>query len=147
MIKRKIWVTFQRKGIHLYPAAATDPKLEDVEYLGNPHRHLFKFKVWLEVAHNDRDIEFHQFLNWCEELYDNTLALDHKSCEMMAEELIEEITKKYSSRWIQVEVSEDGECGAILEQGRYEIFKETNDKKKLLTGKNTEIKIYDRYGK
>ena len=43
--KRKIWVTFQREGIHCYPAAATDPKLNtgdayDVSFLANPHRHI-----------------------------------------------------------------------------------------------------------
>ena len=25
--QNKIWVTFQREGIHCFPAAATDPKL------------------------------------------------------------------------------------------------------------------------
>ena len=34
-----IWVTFRKEGIHLYPAAATDPKLAtgdeyDVSFLG-----------------------------------------------------------------------------------------------------------------
>ena len=26
--KKKIWVTFQKEGIHCYPAAATDPQLK-----------------------------------------------------------------------------------------------------------------------
>ena len=25
--QRKIWVTFQKEGVHCYPAAATDPQL------------------------------------------------------------------------------------------------------------------------
>ena len=30
MTKSFIWVTFQKEGIHKYPAAATDPKLAEV---------------------------------------------------------------------------------------------------------------------
>ena len=33
---RVIWVTFQREGIHKYPAAATDPNLADVSFSGWP---------------------------------------------------------------------------------------------------------------
>jgi len=37
--------------------------------------------------HNDRDIEFIQFKRWLERLYaDGVLRLDHKSCEMMADD-------------------------------------------------------------
>ena len=44
--KRMIWVTFQKEGIHKYPAALDDPKLatggwDDVSFLGYPHRHIF----------------------------------------------------------------------------------------------------------
>ena len=47
----------------MYPAAASDPKLKtgdeyDVSFLGTPHRHIFHFKVYIEVFHDDRDIEF-----------------------------------------------------------------------------------------
>jgi len=58
---KQIWVTFKKEGIHKYPAALEDPKLEDVSFLGYPHRHIFHFKVWIEVFHDDRDIEFIQF--------------------------------------------------------------------------------------
>ena len=61
--KTLIWVTFRKEGIHKYPAALDDPKLAtgdeyDVSFLGYPHRHIFHFKVGIEVFHNDRDIEF-----------------------------------------------------------------------------------------
>ena len=108
---KKIWVTFQKKGIHRYPQAATESDLEDVSYLGYPHRHLFKFKVTIEVFHDDREIEFHQFLNWLESLYEGTLELDYKSCEMIADDLAVQIKQKYSGRYLRIEVSEDGECG------------------------------------
>lgn len=113
---KMIWVTFQRAGIHKYPAAATDPNLADVSYLGFQHRHLFKFKISIEVFHNDRDIEFHQFLNWIESLYtDNTLSLDYRSCEMISDELAAIIKDRYPDRKLIIDISEDGECGSTIE--------------------------------
>ena len=51
---RQIWVTFEKEGIHCYPAAATDPLLAtgdeyDVSFLGSPHRHIFHFRVAIDV--------------------------------------------------------------------------------------------------
>ena len=110
-----IWVTFKREGIHKYPAALEDPKLKtgdeyDVSFLGYPHRHIFHFRVWKEVKHNNRDI---QFKRWLENLYQSTLELDYKSCEMIADDLHTQIAKKHPSRKIWIEVSEDGENGCI----------------------------------
>jgi hypothetical protein len=118
--KRQIWVTFQKEGIHCYPAAATDPTLAtgdeyDVSFLASPHRHIFHFQVWIDVVHNDRDIEFIQFKRWLENLYrDDTLQLDHKSCEMISDDLYLQIAQKYPDRGIWIEVSEDGENGALI---------------------------------
>jgi hypothetical protein len=118
--KRMIWVTFQKEGIHLYPAAATDPKLKtddeyDVSFLGTPHRHIFHFTVAIQVEHSDRAIEFIQFKRWLENQYkDGILQLDYKSCEMIAEDLYDVIAIRYPNRDIQISVSEDGENGATL---------------------------------
>ena len=120
--ERKIWVTFRKEGIHKYPAAATDPNLAtgdeyDVSFLANPHRHIFHFRVWLGVTHNDRDVEFIQFKRWLERLYSSTqgvLSLDYKSCEMMADDLYVQIAAKYPDRAVWIEVSEDGENGALI---------------------------------
>lgn len=113
---RKIWVNFQREGIHCYPAAATDPQLADVSFLANPHRHIFHFNVALEVFHNDRDVEFIQFKRFLEGLYtDNTLQLDYKSCEMIADDLYLQIAQKYPRRNVWIDVSEDGENGCSIE--------------------------------
>ena len=73
-MKKLIWVTFRKEGIHKYPAALDDPSLAtgdeyDVSFLGYPHRHIFHFKVAIEVFHDDRDIEFIQFKRWLEKLY------------------------------------------------------------------------------
>lgn len=113
-----IWVTFQKEGIHKYPAALEDPNLAtgdeyDVSFLGYPHRHIFHFKVEIEVFHNDRDIEFIQFKRWMEGLYaDGTLQLDYKSCEMISDDLAEHINNKYPNRKLTITVSEDNENGA-----------------------------------
>jgi len=118
-VEKMIWVTFKKEGIHKYPAAATDPALKtgdeyDVSFLGYPHRHIFHFKVWIAVVHDNRDIEFIQFKRWLENLYaQSILQLDYKSCEMMSNDLYEAISEKYPNRDIWIEVSEDGENGSF----------------------------------
>ena len=118
---RSIWVTFSKEGVHFYPGADTDPKLatgdwDDVSFLGYKHRHIFHFKVWIEVFHDDRDIEFIQFKRWLENLYkEDVVQLDYKSCEMIADELAEHIQAMYPLRWIKISVAEDNENGCEME--------------------------------
>jgi hypothetical protein len=118
--ERKIWVTFQKEGIHKYPAALTDPALAtgdeyDVSFLGHPHRHIFHFRVWIDVWHNDRDVEFIQFKRWLENLYrTGTVQLDFRSCEMMADDLYVQIAGRYPGRSVWIEVAEDGENGCLI---------------------------------
>jgi len=122
--ERKIWITFRKEGIHKYPAAADDPALAtgdeyDVSFLGVPHRHIFHFRVWIDVFHNDRDIEFIQFKRWLENLYaGGTLELNFKSCEMISDDLYLQIAARYPDRAVWIEVAEDGENGALI---KYEI--------------------------
>lgn len=120
--QRKIWVTFAKEGMHKYPAAATDPSLAtgdqyDVSFLAFPHRHIFHFRVWIDVFHDDRDVEFIQFKRWLEQLYSGSssvLQLDFKSCEMIADDLYIEIAQRYPDRAVWIEVSEDGENGCFV---------------------------------
>ena len=119
---KMIWVTFRKEGIHKYPAALTDPSLAtgdeyDVSFLGYPHRHIFHFRVYLSVTHNDRDVEFIQFKRWLEKLYSSeqgVLSLDYKSCEMMSDDLYAQISQKYPDREVWIEISEDGENGSFI---------------------------------
>ena len=117
---RKIWVTFSREGIHRYPEAAADPNLctageYDVSFLANPHRHLFKFCVWIDVWHSNRDLEFIQFKRWLESLYSkDILQLDFKSVEMLADDLYVQIAERYPERAVWIEISEDGENGCLV---------------------------------
>jgi hypothetical protein len=122
--ERKIWVTFRKEGIHRYPAADSDPQLAtgdeyDVSFLAVPHRHIFHFRVWIDVFHNDRDIEFIQFKRWLENLYaKGTLKLDYKSCEMIADDIYIKIAERYPNRAVWIEVAEDGENGCLI---KYEL--------------------------
>jgi hypothetical protein len=118
--KRMIWVTFQKEGIHKYPGADTDPSLAtgdeyDVSFLGYPHRHIFHFRVAIQVFHNDREIEFIQFKRWLENSFTNgVLQLNYKSCEMICDDLYQMIAQRYPDRDIEITVSEDNENGATI---------------------------------
>ena len=118
---RSIWVTFSKEGIHFYPGADTNPATatgdeQDVSFLGYKHRHIFHFKVWIEVFHDDRDIEFIQFKRWLESLYnEDVIQLNNKSCEMIADDLAYTIRDEYPGRWIKVSVAEDNENGCEME--------------------------------
>ena len=118
---RYIKVSFQKEGIHKFPGADTNPKYatgnwDDVSFVGYPHRHIFHFYVTLSVTHNDRDVEFIQFKRELERLFTkNVLHLDYQSCEMIAENLINYIEEHYPNRGVRVEVYEDNENGAILD--------------------------------
>ena len=113
-----IHVKFQKEGIHKYPAALTDPKLatggwDDVSFLGHPHRHMFHFKVAIQVFHDDRDVEFIQTKRWLESLYNtDVLELDYKSCEMISDDLATTIAAKFPNRAMEITVEEDGENGS-----------------------------------
>ena len=118
--RRMIWVTFQREGVHRYPGADTDPRLatggwDDVSFLGVAHRHIFHFRIGIQVFHNDRDIEFIQFKRWLERLYQGTLQLDYKSCEMIADDLYIQIADCYPGRDVTISVAEDNENGCLIE--------------------------------
>ena len=121
MSNKFIWVTFQKEGIHKYPQALTDPNLAtgdeyDVSFLGYPHRHIFHFRVDIEVFHDDRELEFIQFKRWLESLYQtNTLELNFRSCEMISDDLAVPIKDKYPGRKFKISVSEDNENGSYAE--------------------------------
>ena len=119
-VQKSIWVKFKKEGIHKYPAALDDPKLatgdwDDVSFLGYPHRHIFHFRVSIEVFHDDRDIEFIQFKRCLDRCYDTgVLVLDYKSCEMISDDLYEQVKAKYPNRDVTIEVSEDDENGSVV---------------------------------
>lgn len=118
--KSFIWVTFQKEGIHRYPEAGIDPALKtgdwlDVSFLAEPHRHIFHFRVEMEVFHDNRDVEFIQLKRIIESWYrTNVLQLDFRSCEMIARDLHMQLIIQWPARDYVVEVSEDGENGCRI---------------------------------
>lgn len=118
--KTFVYCTFQKEGYHYFPGADTNPTYAtgdkyDVGFLGLRHRHVFHFKVWIEVKSDNREIEFIQLKRWCESLYNsNTLDLNHRSCEMIAQDLYVKISEKYPSREVRIDISEDHENGAYV---------------------------------
>ena len=110
---KSIFVTFQVEGIHCYPDAPPG-----VEFLRHPHRHIFHYRVMIEVNHNERDIEFILFKRELQGLFTfGVMSAESRSCESLAEELAGYILEKYPKRALRVEVSEDGENGAVISYG------------------------------
>ena len=106
-----IWITAQKEMIHKYPQAP-----EEVSFLRNEHRHMFHFKIYIQVNTDDRDIEFIIFKRFIETiLSEMNKNLDVKSCEMISNYLHEEIITLYPNRHIKIEVSEDGENGSLYD--------------------------------
>ena len=105
-MKSYIWVTTQQSNFHSWKDAKND-----VEFLKYKHRHIFYFKVYIEVFHDDREIEFFQFKNFIEHKLESKKLWENKSCEMIADWLYNIIRKKITDRTIIIEVSEDNENG------------------------------------
>ena len=89
---------------------------DEVMFLKNEHRHLFKVETTIAVTHDDRELEFFMVQKTIDEIIQEhiiTMPVT-KSCEMMAQEIIKRLIIKYGDRSIQCSVSEDGENGAIV---------------------------------
>jgi len=118
-----VWaiVQFQFEGFHHYPEAP-----ENVKFLRNLHRHLFKVEVWIEQFNDDRDIEYLTFKNWltekvvspfymCQSLAEKFGLTETDSCETIAHKIQAYIIHNYPDRKVKVKVMEDGENGAMVE--------------------------------
>lgn len=110
----KVFCNLQVEGMHNWPGCP----FEEVDYLRSAHRHIFHIKATKLVSHDDRDTEFIMMKHRIVEHLTSTYV-DHgnthqvhsfgsMSCEMIAQELI----TKFGL--IECEVSEDGDCGAIV---------------------------------
>lgn len=108
----EVFCSLQVEGIHCWPTC----HLKEVSYLKSPHRHVFWFRAYKLVDHTDRSTEFivlkHQILKYLKKSYFEEEGyihqFGHRSCEMIGLELL---NKFHLSR---IEVSEDGENGAIV---------------------------------
>lgn len=114
IIKKWVFCTFTVDRLHKWDEAKERKDL-GVEFLSNLHRHLFHIKVKISVMHDNRDIEFialkRRLLAEAATQWGEVVG----SCEMMAEDVISWLKTLYPYRNYIVEVSEDGENGAIIE--------------------------------
>ena len=108
-VNKKIWVTGQYTNLHSWPEA---PK--KTYFLRSLHRHVFKWKVKISVAHYDREIEFFIFQARVDKIVaeEITILEDVGSCEVQASIILAGVKKLFPGRSITVSVSEDGENGA-----------------------------------
>lgn len=108
MLKTTIEITFQVEGWHHWKDAPPSRS-----YLANDHRHLFHVQASLEVKTEDREVEFHDFMDFCKMHFVGG-QMGGKSCEMMARELLDQIIERHKGRSAWVSVFEDGEVGATV---------------------------------
>ena len=99
-------VRFTREGWHRWPGATPERM-----YLASSHRHLFFVEVEIEVKHDDREIEFHDLLDFCKAQFP-TGDFGAASCEMLGAELGRTIQYRWPCRALTVGVFEDNEVGA-----------------------------------
>jgi hypothetical protein len=112
--KTFIKIRTQFEGFHFYPnAGEIDPR---IAFLENEHRHMFKVEVKISVTHSDRELEFY-ICQWALKDYLTKSQMNHKSCEMIATDILNEhlIPSYGTDRYYEIIVSEDGESDGILE--------------------------------
>ena len=105
-MKTIVWVSTIFEGFHRWVNAP-----DDVSFLRDYHRHVFEVKLGIEVSNTDREIEFFQLKRKVDGfILDNYEGHQFEfSCEQIAEVLLKEFKANF------VEVSEDGENGAIVQ--------------------------------
>lgn len=111
--KTYIRVRTQFEGYHYYQGAGTvDPR---ITFLENEHRHLFKIEAKISVTDDDRELEFF-LVKWALEEWIEGGNQNHKSCEMIAREMLEEhfIPRYGADREYEITVSEDGESDGVI---------------------------------
>lgn len=113
-----IWakITTQFEGFHCWPTAP-----DEVSFLRDKHRHIFHVTVWIEQSHVERDVEYVLFKRWVEYLISTTVWHLEASCESIARTILIATRHKYPHsricrRRVRVEVTEDGENGAVVEE-------------------------------
>src|SRR6056297_2470571 len=109
-----IRVRTEFEGYHYYPDASEID--ERIRFLENEHRHMFKVEVKISVTHTDTELEFF-LVKWALEKHIQSGNQNHKSCEMIGEDLLENhLVPLYGdSRYYEITVSEDGESDGIIE--------------------------------
>lgn len=105
-LQLQVFVTTRFEGMHFWADAPLD-----VSFLRHKHRHVFHVRLTKSVLHADRDIEFIMLKRDLEKYIKNLNIDELGSCEMIALDMQSFFDAD------SVEVSEDGENGAIVSKG------------------------------
>ena len=113
-MKANIIVTLQVEAIHCWPNAKNT--LPQMAFLSDPHRHIFWITAKKKVDHGDRQIEIIKFKRELQDYFQrlyfskelNMCNFEHRSCEMLCEDLMEAYDLEY------IQILEDNECGSEL---------------------------------
>lgn len=105
---RMVFCKTQFEGFHYWDDAPDSEK-----YLCSIHRHMFHVKVSVQVFHEDREIEFISLKHRIESFFSTFNKQDVGSCEAIATILKVYVSEVFPKRFVEVEVSEDNENGAI----------------------------------
>lgn len=109
--KRFIGITHEFEGWHQWEDAP-----QNVSFLRNRHRHIFKIKIEIEVFSEKRDLEFFNFKWFVQSIVKEKLNRHMLgSCEQQSDELAKHIQEKYPNRDLIIYVKEDGENYAKTE--------------------------------
>jgi 6-pyruvoyl-tetrahydropterin synthase len=111
-MKQRVYCTTRFEGFHCWPQA---PK--EVAFLRDPHRHEFHVRVEVGVDHLDRDVEFILLKREVDRILGrlrNSPEAEHWSCEHYAASLWANL-RALGYAPVRIDVSEDGENGAVLE--------------------------------
>ena len=101
-------VRYRAEGFHFWQDAPDSRK-----YLRERHRHMFHVEAKVEVAHEEREIEYHDLLDFCRATFNGGEQWG-RSCESMAKDLAKKIATRWPGRDVVVSVFEDGEVGATV---------------------------------
>ena len=108
-----VFVKFTVQGRHRWEDAPSSRA-----YLFHNHRHLFHFKVEVEVRDLNRQIELHDLQDFSSNItwriVGNRDEPTLRSCEQMAQYVAERLSEEWINRHISVTCSEDNECGAVV---------------------------------
>lgn len=103
-----IWVTARFEGWHRWKDAP-----DECAYLRDWHRHMFHIKLGVQVTHANRDIEFIG-LKAKLDTHLRTYTGYEKRFELSCEQIALALQVVFNASF--VEVSEDGENGALVTQ-------------------------------
>lgn len=113
-MEKTLWakVTLRLEALHQWPEAPAE-----VEFLKHPHRHMFHITVHVRQFHQNRDVEYLMLKRkLARQLGPAVDAMPmSRSCEHIAELILQLLQVDYPGRAMRVEVLEDGENGALVE--------------------------------